>query len=79
MKVRAILLYEHWTIEWMFRILFSIDIMLPAFTVDNHYYSTVVLGFSVIAFWLYLGRIKGLALAILLFVLYINYNHYQSY
>ena len=61
MKVRAILLYEHWTIEWMFRILFSINILMPAFTYDEHYYTIIVLGFSVVAFWLYIARLKVFA------------------
>jgi len=77
MKVRAILLYEHWTIEWMFRILFSINILMPAFTYDEHYYTIIVLGFSVVGFWLYVARLKVFALAIMLLVLPVNYFHYH--
>ena len=61
--------------DWTFRVLFSIAILFPIFNYDNHYYYLITLTLTVVSFWLYIYRLKVVALVILAFVLFLHYQH----
>lgn len=70
------LLFDSKWIEWICRILISLNLVIPGFTYSIHFYPLNVLMITLLGFWLYLFKIKIISLLFLLFALYINYEHW---
>ena len=72
-----LLYYNNAVIEWTARFLFSINIVIPGLTDSDHAYPLDVLLIVLIAFWLFIGRLKWLSLFFLLLASLINYQHFD--
>jgi hypothetical protein len=73
--LKKILFFDHWVLEWSIRILITLNIVLAGVPFDDHGYPLTVLCMTAVGFWLYVGKLKILSLAPLLFSLYITYFH----
>jgi hypothetical protein len=63
-------------VDWVCRILISIDLLMIIGTIPDHFYPDMIIAFVLIAFWLYLLRARLIALLPLLFGLYIHLQHH---
>ncbi len=61
--------------EWACRILISLNIILPMLNFAGRGYPENVLIALLLSFWLYVYKIKGIAIVLLLLSLFINYLH----
>ena len=67
--------YSNKFIDWVCRILISLNILMPGINYSDHFYPLDVLIITVVSFWLYISRLKVFCLLLLLFALFINYQH----
>ena len=61
--------------EWVFRILFSINLLMPGINFATASYPLSVLGIVLAAFWLNIFRLNKIAILFLLLALLINCQH----
>ncbi len=73
--IRIIVFMDNKAGEWLCRILISLNIIMPAFNFSDHFYPLVPLAITMIAFWLFVVRIKGVAVLLLLLAFWMNYSH----
>jgi len=68
-KLKAIIFFERKWLDWAFRIILSINLLLVGFSYERIYWSFTPLC-VLIGFWLYSFRVKTLSLIPLLIALY---------
>ncbi|MFT3823572.1 MAG: hypothetical protein QM731_06605 [Chitinophagaceae bacterium] len=73
--IKRFLFYDSRILEWLIRVLLTLNIISAGVPRNNHGYPFDVLVLSAIGFWLYIGRLKLLALTILTMALFITYQH----
>ena len=74
-RLKQYIFYSNSFIEWMCRILVTVNVIIPGINYSDHAYPLDVLVLTVLSFWLYIYRLKVFAIIILLFCLFINYLH----
>jgi hypothetical protein len=66
-------------LEWMCRIFFSLDLVLPGLNNNNsHFYPLDALLLTLVGFWLYLFRLKSIACILLVSASLVSYQHFQT-
>jgi hypothetical protein len=73
--LQRFLFYRPTWMIWLFRIIFSLNILIPCLVFEDHYYPAMVLLGSLLAYWLDVGKLTWLGLLILGLMTAINYNH----
>ncbi|MDR3714845.1 MAG: hypothetical protein P4L51_18700 [Puia sp.] len=68
----------HRLLEWLCRVFFSIDLVLPGVNNVAHYYPIDALIVTFAGFWLYVYKLKSLACILLVSAALINYQHLGS-
>ena len=62
-------------IDWIFKILYSLEFILVACTIQEEHYPDACFALLFIAIWLYFFKLRILAIVPLLFAFFINYVH----
>ena len=73
--IKRWLYYDSKFLEWLLRILFTFNIVMPGWNFQGHYYPLDVLLMTLIAFWLYIYRLKVPAVLFLFLATLINYQN----
>jgi hypothetical protein len=74
--IKRWLFYNSSPVEWLLRILFTLNLFLAGWNYGTEdYYPMVPLMLTLIGLWLYFFRLKILALPLLILALWINYDH----
>lgn len=73
--IKRFLFFDHVILEWLIRILITLNIILPGFPFADHFYPLDVLIMTALGFWLHISRLKLFSLFFLLSALFINSDH----
>jgi hypothetical protein len=74
-SLRRILFYDGKVLEWIIRILITLNIILPGFPYADHAYPLDVLIMTALGYWFAVWRLKLFSLFFLLFAFYITSMH----
>lgn len=69
----TILFYDSRVLEWILRLLFTYNIVMPGINYESKSYPLSALIILLICFWLYALKFKLISLGFLLYAVFLNY------
>ncbi len=72
--MRKIIFYDNKFVEWVCKLLFSVNLIMIGINYESHYYPLNVLIIIMVAFWFYSFKLKLFSLSFLLVAFVVNYT-----